>query len=420
MVAWLMGLVGLVVGGVLAGAIVGRRLAAQRNETMAALESLATARESLAGREAELAALRVSAEEAEARFEGLSHRVLTGALEHLTSIQGQVQAEREARLDASLAPLRSLLEEYQRSLAAFDKEHAGALAQVTHGAQALLDAQQRAQAETARLSQLLGRSSQRGRWGEAQLANVLSASGLSEGIDYRLQVTAEGEGGLRRPDCVVTLPDAQLAIDAKFPFDRFEAALDAPDEETRTALYREHARALRGHVKTLRDRAYWEVLDPSPAFVVCFVPSDAALAEALAADPSLHADAADGRVLLCGPTTLLALLWSVHFVLRQHRVALNAERILEVASELHGRIRAVAEPVVTMGRSLGSSVAAYNQLVGSLESRLLPAARRAEALGLSVAHALPDLAEATTLPRGIDPARWGLDALPAREDDERD
>ncbi len=416
MVAFVSVVVGLLVGVLATVAWSARRLQAAR-------DALATSRATIAVRESELAGAREGAErerlehdramaEAESQFESLSRRVLADTVEAFNQSQTEIQRERDARLDMTLKPLREVLDEYQRNLSTFDKEHVGALAAVRQSASELLDAQVRTQAETHRLNQLLGRSSQRGHWGEVQLANVLRASGLVEGLDFDLQVSAVSDAGrVRRPDCVVTLPNGRVAIDAKFPFDRFEEAVSAAEPETRDALYREHAQALRGHVKTLREKSYWEVVGPSPEFVVCFVPSDAAVTAAFSVDVELHAYATRERVLIAGPTNLLALLWSVQMVLRQHEVAVNAEEILRVAETVYDRIRLVAGPIESMGKALNDATKAYNKMISSVESRLIPAARTMRRLRVAPsAKPVPDLAETTTLAAGLDPQRWGIDA----------
>ncbi len=414
---WLV--VGVVVGALAAGLTAQRRLRLQGTE-------LAAARQQVALAEAELSHLREAAErervdherqarEADARFEVLAGRVLATTVERFGSTQGELQRERDARLEVALGPLREALDSYQRRLADFDKEHVNALSEVRQRADDLLSVQQQALGETSRLNQLLGRSSERGRWGEVQLANVLTASGLVEKIDFDLQVTTATEEGRRRPDCVVHLPGAQVAIDAKFPFDRFEEALAIEDPAEREARYREHAQALRLHVRALGDRAYWSSLDASPEFVVCFVPSDAAVATALSVDSELSATATRARVLLTGPTTLLALLWSVQSVVRQHRTAVNAEQIRAEAEKVYERVRVVAEHLGALGKSLNDATRHFNKLVGSVESRLLPVARSLHGLGVApAARVLGVTAEVPTLPVGLSPQRW--DDLPERDE----
>ena len=351
-------------------------------------------------------------------FKVLSAETLDATVRRFSQSQEETQNLRESKLDSTLEPLEVLLGEYKQNLADFNTLNAGALSDVKSKAAELLEAQQQTQYETRRLNQLLGRSSQRGAWGEIQLANVMSASQLRQGIDYELQVSATNdEGRSLRPDCVVNLPNGiRLAVDAKFPYDAFERSLDEEDGEARRELQAKHARDLRSHVKTLREKSYWEAVSPAPEFVVCFIPSDFAMSAALDADPELLAFSASERVVIVGPTNLLSLLWSVGFIVRQQQIAVNAEQIADIANKLFDRIRKVAEPVGKMGKSLDTVVREYNSMLSSIEGRLIPAAKSLRSFGgAQRAKDLPELASVDRLSSQLNEAKWGIDddnALP--------
>jgi DNA recombination protein RmuC len=351
-------------------------------------------------------------------FKVLSAETLDETVRRFSQAQEETQNLRESKLDSTLEPLEVLLGEYKQNLADFNTLNAGALSDVKSKAAELLEAQQQTQYETRRLNQLLGRSSQRGAWGEIQLANVMSASQLRQGIDYELQVSATNdEGRSLRPDCVVNLPNGiRLAVDAKFPYDAFERSLDEEDGEARRELQAKHARDLRSHVKTLREKSYWEAVSPAPEFVVCFIPSDFAMSAALDADPELLAFSASERVVIVGPTNLLSLLWSVGFIVRQQQIAVNAEQIADIANKLFDRIRKVAEPVGKMGKSLDTVVREYNSMLSSIEGRLIPAAKSLRSFGgAQRVKDLPELASVDRLSSQLNEAKWGIDddnALP--------
>jgi DNA recombination protein RmuC len=417
MIAILSAVIGLVVGAALAWSFA-------QHHSQTSREAVSHFKSQLAVRESELANARENVDRLRQEhgeqlknlgpvFQSLSHEVLKETVQEFNHSQEQLMRERETTLDRTLKPLADLLDEYKRNLAEFDKQHVGALGDVKSRTEELLLEQRKSQDETRRLNQLLGRSDHRGRWGEVQLANVLEASGLHQNLDYQLQVSSVGESGrAQRPDCVVNMPNgAHVAIDAKFPFDAFEKALSSEDAAERKSLEEKHAKDLRAHVKTLRDKAYWESVSPAPEFVVCFVPSDVAVSVAIDADSDLLRYAAAERVLIVGPTNLYSLLWSVAMVMRQQKLAVNAEEIYKVAETIFDRIRLVAEPVAAMGKALDSQVKEYNKMVSSFESRLIVSARSLKTLGITgQAKELPDLNVVDHLPSRIDGAKWGIDS----------
>lgn len=415
MVGLICGVAGLLVGAVLTWAFSIKHAQSLR-------DSASQAKADLAVRDSQLVALnetltRVrdehesSLQNMELMFENTSNRVLAKTVEQFNQSQEHVQKERDSKLDLTLKPLETLLDDYKKNLEDFNEKHTGALFDVKTRATELLEAQQKTQDETRRLNQLLGRGDQRGHWGEVQLTNVMEASGLRRNIDYVLQVSGVNDAGRSlRPDCVVKMPNnASIAIDAKFPFDAFEAGLAADDVEVRRLKYQEHAAALRNHVKTLKDKSYWEVTDSTPEFVVCFVPSDFAITAAFDADAQLHDYASKQRVLIVGPTNLLSLLWSVSMVLSQYNATINAKEIYEIAERLVERVRMVAEPVRKMGKSLEDTVDSYNKMVRSVESRLIPAARSMRGLGgAQQSKELPELDSVNESVVQLNDEKWGV------------
>jgi DNA recombination protein RmuC len=422
MVAVISAVVGLALGVALTWALMVKRGQSLREDVLRAESELRVRDSQLAESSERLERQRVDHDSSMMQmgqaFKVLSTEALDETVQRFSQSQEETHKLRESKLDSTLKPLEDLLGEYKKNLADFNTLNAGALSDVKSKAAELLDAQQKTQYETRRLNQLLGRSSQRGAWGEIQLANVMNASRLRQGIDYELQVTATNDDGRSlRPDCVVNLPNGiKLAVDAKFPYEAFERSLDEEDGEARRELQSKHARDLRSHVKTLGEKSYWEAVSPSPEFVVCFIPSDFAMSSALDADPDLLAFAANERVVIVGPTNLLSLLWSVGFIVQQQQIAVNAEQIAEIANRLFDRIRKVAEPVGKMGRSLDTVVREYNAMLSSIEGRLIPAAKSLRSFGgAQRAKDLPELASVDRLTSPLNEVKWGIDddnALP--------
>jgi DNA recombination protein RmuC len=237
---------------------------------------------------------------------------------------------------------------------------------------------------------------------------VVELAGLQEQCDFVEQATVTGEGGTLRPDMVVRLPGgSQVVIDAKAPLLAWLAANEAGgpvllDDEQRRALYRDHARQVRAHVGNLADKLYWAQFERAPDFVVLFLPTEAVLGAALEADPELHEEAISRHVLLATPMTLIALLRTVAYGWRQDALAANAKAISEQGRALYERLSTFAARLAGVGRHLRRSVDAYNETVGSLETRVLPAARRLkESQAVAEEAELPDVPPVDAVPRTI-------------------
>ncbi|MGD9960981.1 DNA recombination protein RmuC [Nocardioides sp.] len=236
--------------------------------------------------------------------------------------------------------------------------------------------------ETVTLSTALRRPQVRGRWGELHLKRAVELAGLVERCDFEEQVQLDD--GALRPDMVVRLSGGKcLVIDSKVPLDAFLDATGSDDDETRALHLVRHARQFRTHIDQLGAKRYWRSLPQSPEFVVLFVPGESFLSAALEADAALIEYAAQRRVVLATPTTLIALLKTVAHGWQHETLAAQAQEIHDLGRELHERLVRMSSHVDALGRSLNAAVGHYNQAVGSLESRVLVSARRFSELGVT-------------------------------------
>jgi DNA recombination protein RmuC len=120
--------------------------------------------------------------------------------------------------------------------------------------------------------------------------------------------------------------------------------------------------------------------------VILFIPGEAFLAPALERDPALLEYAIARRVHIATPTTLVTMLRTAQYAWQQAALAENARAVFDLGRELYERIGALGKNVDKLGRSLTSAVVAYNQTVGSLESRVLVSARKLNELGVTDAE----------------------------------
>ncbi len=200
---------------------------------------------------------------------------------------------------------------------------------------------------------------------------------MVEHCDFVEQATSVTVEGTLRPDMVITLAGGKnVVVDAKVPFSAYLEAMESRDERHRSTRLDAHARHLRSHVDALGSKAYWERFDPSPEFVVLFVPADTFLDAALQREPTLLEHAFQRNVVLATPSTLIALLRTIAFTWRQEALAANAAQVHALGRELHSRIATMGGHLGKLGSSLNAAVSRYNEAIGSLEGRVLVSARK--------------------------------------------
>jgi len=289
--------------------------------------------------------------------------------------------KRQTAIDQMVKPLHETLEKFDARVGEIEKARQTAYAQIREQVEALKINSESLRGETSRLVQALRAPKTRGRWGELQLRQVFEMAGMVEHVDYLREATMEGEEGRLRPDAVVRLPGGKsIVVDAKTPLEGYLNAVEAADPQTQAAALADHARQLRTHVRQLSAKEYWARLDHAPDFVVMFVPGEAMYSAAIEKDPALFEDAFNRRVLISTPTTLIALVKAIAYGWQQEKLAENAQAVAANARDLYDRLSVMGGHLDKLGRSIHRSVEAYNRTVGSLEGRVLPAARRFEQL----------------------------------------
>lgn len=308
------------------------------------------------------------------------------------------EQRRNREVAGAIAPLQQSVERMQDQLRELETARAGAHGALAEQVRATRETSELLRAETAALASALRSPGARGRWGEMQLRRVVEVAGMVAHCDFEVQPTLGGANQPLRPDLVVRLAGGRsIAVDAKVPL---TAYLDAETSNGHGRLgLADHARALRAHVDALAAKRYWAALAPSPEFVVMFVPGEAFLAPALEHDPALLEYAMGRRVVIATPTTLVAMLRTVGYAWQQTTLADNARAVIDAAQQLYSRLSTFTGHLDRLGRALGRAVGDYNGAVGSLETRLLPQARRLCELGVEGAATLPE--PVTVAPRTV-------------------
>jgi DNA recombination protein RmuC len=306
--------------------------------------------------------------------------------------------KRQQAIDALVKPLKESLQQVDAKIAAIENARKEAYGSLTEQLKGLALAQTSLQSETTKLSRSLRSTSTAGRWGELQLQRVVELAGMVENVDF-IQQEATGEV---RPDMIIRLPGGKsIAVDAKAPMQAYLEALEASDESVRKAKFIEHARIVRGHIDALGAKSYWKAIQPSPEFVVLFIPGEAFYSAALRYEPDLFERGTSVGVILASPATLIALLKAAAYGWKQEALSKNADEIRKLGVELHERVATVARNLDELGQRLAQAVGAYNSTVYQTESQVLVTGRKLEKLGAGSEKKIPEPRIVDDLPRPL-------------------
>jgi len=406
-------LVALLVGMLIGYAWRATRAARRETELRVAAEvaraQVATGAELAAERDAALA---LAQERLKAAFDSLATQSLRTnnelflglARENLGQQQLAASSALEARekaIEALVKPIREALDKTTEQISAIEKERGAMFAALRQQITTVNEGQTALQRETRNLVNALRRPEVRGQWGEITLRRLVELAGMTEHCDFTEQMHVGGDAGSLRPDLVVHMPDQRdLVVDVKTPLDAYLEAVEAPTDEARAAALRRHAQIVGERVRSLASKAYWAQFPRSPDFVVLFIPGDQFLAAALNEQPGLLEEAIRQGVVLVTPSSFVALLKTVAYGWRQLALAQNADAIRQLGEDLYKRAATFTAHMARLGRSLGTSVDAFNSAVGSLERQVLPGARKFTELGVSVDREIETLEPVERLVRG--------------------
>jgi DNA recombination protein RmuC len=402
----------IVIAGVVVGAVLGLAvglLAGRRG----ADATVAAARSEIAGLHAQLAAQK------DASGDSLKAAVLEASRQVSEDLARRNADDAEARLEAQrltlqsvVAPVGTKLGELEQAVKRAEESRTKIdttvltrLGDVTTAAGELRD-------RTGKLTSALEGGSTRGKWGEFQLQRIIEVAGLTPYVTWRTQEQETGGKGSIRPDLLISIPEGRvLVIDAKAPAVAFDG--DEPTGDTDA----NYAKRLRDHIKALAKKDYIEGIPNAVGYVFLFLPSEAAYAGALRADPEVLVFAAENRVAVVAPSTLLSALTVVESIWRQFDANEHLEDAVIQARELHKRLVVFAAHLTKVGDRLGKSMEAFNDAVGSLQRQVYPAARRMEAADLAPGNAVLTVAPRTEEIRPLAAPAVAFDAIGDDDDD---
>ncbi|MDY6823362.1 MAG: DNA recombination protein RmuC [Thermodesulfobacteriota bacterium] len=309
---------------------------------------------------------------------------------------------RQQAVEAMVKPVKEAVDNVNQQVNEVEKSRKQAYGSLHQQVESLIKTQEKLQSETGNLVQALRKPTVRGRWGEIQLRRVVEYAGMIPRCDFVEQPSVTRDDNRLRPDLLVNLPgDKHIVVDAKAPLEAYLNALSAEDEATKKQYMIDHARQLRRHISQLSAKAYWEQFENTPEFVVMFLPGEPFFIAAMEHDENIVPFGVENRVIMATPTTLIALLQAISYGWHQEKLADNARHIRDLGADLYSRLSTMANHFASVGKSLDKAVKSYNSTVGSLESRVLPAARKFPELGAGASDGLDDMEPVNTISRDI-------------------
>ncbi len=383
------------------------RLESARREHAARVETMDQERKAHAEREEKR--LREINEAYQEKLEALAAKALKSSNQQFLELAGEALKRHHQRADSLLTekqqaladlvkPITDTLKKTDERLTQIDKSRAESQSALDQHLRLLTTQTKSLEDQTHRLVQSLKTPHVRGRWGEMALRNAVELAGMTEHCDFDTQASVNSEDGARRPDMTIHLPGERvIVVDAKTPLHAYLEAIEADTDDRRAERLKAHARQLKHKIDDLASKSYQQRLPNTLDFVVLFVPGEQFLSAALLEDPTLYDHALARNVVLTTPTTLIALLKAVALGWSQASLADDAREILSLGRQLHERVATMTDHLTKLGTHLSRSVDAYNKSVGSLESRVLPAARRLQDLNVRSTKQLPDAAEHVTV-----------------------
>lgn len=332
------------------------------------------------------------------KFKALSSEILRQTLE---DAKGDISQKQQA-IDSLLKPVADTLKRYEDHITALEKSRQQAYGNIEAQLKQVSQSTQQLQKDTYSLNQALRMPQVKGRWGELTLRRIVELAGMTEHVDFVEQMSVDTESGRLRPDMIIHIPNGgTLVVDSKVPLSAYLDAMEAQTEEERGTHLNRHVQLVKGHVRSLAGKAYWNQFETAPDYVVMFIAGESFFSAALESDRALMEEAYASRVILASPSSLMAILGSVARSWRLEQFAKNAEEIRELGADLYDRVAKFVEHFGGVGKALDQAVGAYDKAVGTLERRVLVSARKFRELGATAQAEIVEVAPVERVPRAL-------------------
>ncbi len=311
--------------------------------------------------------------------------------------QGRALSEQHAGgLEQLLLPVRDQLDGFKKRVEdVYDRESRDRIALVKE-IEHLKNLNERISRDAVDLTQALqGTNKLQGQWGEMVLERLLEESGLRLGREFDTQVSIRDERGkLKQPDVIIHLPEKRdVIIDAKLSLNAYVAACKSTDSEQQEQYLKEHLASIQKHISSLSSKQYQQLPGlTTPDFVLLFMPVEGAFQAAVSRKPELLTQAMRRRVVITAPSTLLAILRTIHHMWRMDEQNRNGLVIAKEAGNLYDKLAGFVEAFTEVGNRLDQAQQSWQLAEKRLttgQGNLISRAEGLKKLGVQPSKDLP-------------------------------
>ena len=232
----------------------------------------------------------------------------------------------------------------------------------------------------------LSNPGEQGALAEEGLEVMLEAAGLVKGISFDKQITEHtDEGATLRPDFYVYTPEnGVIIIDSKAPMRHYKNATQANSDVEKGEALENHANSMYAYAQQLGQRDYSQATGRNtPDMVIMYIPNIAVYLAAIEARPNLIQDAWRHKVQICPPEAVYPVLKTIMLSWQQKKLYDNAAEIQKQTKVIHDRAKVFYNHLSSIGKALISAKKAFNRSASSWDSRVVPAFRKIEQMGIA-------------------------------------
>ncbi|MBT3755444.1 MAG: DNA recombination protein RmuC [Candidatus Cloacimonetes bacterium] len=278
-------------------------------------------------------------------------------------------------LDELLIPLKEKIKDFESKVEQTDEKNRLSNKSLEEQINGLKELNKKMSDDANNLTKALkGDVKIQGNWGEMILERILEESGLRKGIEYETQGRGMGlksdEGNPSKPDFVIRFPDEKhVIIDSKVSLIAYERLMNSDNDEQKKVYRKELEKSIKSHIDNLHGKYYHtrEGLN-TPDYVFLFMPIEASFTIALHPDSSLFKYGLDKKIIIVGPSGLMAILRTIESIWQQDNQTKNAKEIARQSGALLDKFIGFLNDLEKIDLNLKRTQNAYDDAIKKLST----------------------------------------------------